>query len=117
MAATIGGCHLQLKEQLSLAEQSGILEEPFASYLKLEMPLRQTMNANWAKKRHGVDSEMYPECSPCVDCPQYSYYSEFHWSSKDRLQTSTHQIANSGEVGVDTIPSPIFPSPHVDLIL
>ena len=34
MATFIGGCHLQLKEQFSLAEPSAILEEPFASYLK-----------------------------------------------------------------------------------
>ena len=49
------GCHLQFKEQFSLAEPLAILEEPFASYLKLEMQiggeigteltLRGTLNA------------------------------------------------------------------------
>ena len=49
MAASTGGCHLQLKEQFSLAEPSINLEEPFASYLKSEVPRRQILNANWGK--------------------------------------------------------------------
>ena len=56
-------CHLQLKEQFSLAEPSTILDEPFASYLKVEMHWRQTLNANWAKNRCRI-SEGYPEHSP-----------------------------------------------------
>ena len=36
MAVSIGGCHLQLKEQFSLGESLAILEEPFGSFLKLE---------------------------------------------------------------------------------
>ena len=34
-------------KQFSLAELSAILKEHFASCLKLETPLRQTLNANW----------------------------------------------------------------------
>ena len=48
---------MQLKEQFSLVEPLAILEEPFASYLKLETPLRQTLNGNWAKSHCRVDFE------------------------------------------------------------
>ena len=40
----IGGCHLQLKEEFSLAEPLAILEEPIASYLKWEVPRRQNLS-------------------------------------------------------------------------
>ena len=54
MIASIEGGHLQLQEQFSLAELSAILEEPFV----METPPRQTLNANWAKGCHRVDSEL-----------------------------------------------------------
>ena len=67
MTAYIGGSHLQLKEQFSLAEPSAILEEPFASYLKLEVPhgvdsestLRCTLNAALVLPANGTYSYMY----------------------------------------------------------
>ena len=31
-----------------------------------EVPPRQTLNANWAKKGHWVNSGAYPECSPDI---------------------------------------------------
>ena len=59
MRASIGGgCHLQLKEQFLLAEPLAFLKELFASSLKLEMLQRQTLNENWSKNRHWVDSDM-----------------------------------------------------------
>ena len=57
MEASIGGRHFQLKEQFSLAAPSAILEEPFAPCLKLETPPRQTLKANWEKRRHRITSE------------------------------------------------------------
>ena len=63
MAASIGGCHLQLKEQFSLSEPSAILEEPFVSYLMLETPPKQILNANWAKNYCRVDSESTLRCT------------------------------------------------------
>ena len=74
MVASIGGCHLQLKEQFSLAEASAILEEPFCLITEVgdtsAVPLRQTLNANCGKKHYGVDVESTlrhtPECSPGV---------------------------------------------------
>ena len=66
MVASIGGCHLQSKEQFSLVAQAAILEEPFCLHSEVgddsEVPPRQTMNANWAKKHRQV--EPYPERSP-----------------------------------------------------
>ena len=63
MAASLGGYHLQFKEQFSLAEPLAILKEPFCLLSEvgdtLEVPRRhlQTLNANWAKHHCGVDSE------------------------------------------------------------
>ena len=42
-----GDCHLQLKEQFSLAEPLAISEAPFASSLKLEMPRRRLRGRPW----------------------------------------------------------------------
>ena len=61
-----GGCHLQSKRQFWLVAPVAILEEPFTSFLstlKLELPPRQTLNANWAKNHYGLDSEPYLERS------------------------------------------------------
>ena len=46
---SIGCCHLQLEEQFSLAEPMTILEEPFASYLKCVTPPRHLWGRPWAQ--------------------------------------------------------------------
>ena len=47
MAVSIGGCHLHLKEQFSLAEGSAFFVEPFASSLMLETPQRYLWGRPW----------------------------------------------------------------------
>ena len=47
MAASIAGGHLQLKDQLWLAEPMAILVEAFASYLKCAIPQRHLWDRPW----------------------------------------------------------------------
>ena len=47
MTASIVAGYLQLKEQFWLAEQTAILDEPFASYLKCVMPWRWLRDKPW----------------------------------------------------------------------
>ena len=47
MATSIGGGHLQSKEQLWIGALAAILEEPFASTLKLETPPRHLWGRPW----------------------------------------------------------------------
>ena len=57
LTTSVGCCHLQSKEQFWLVAPSAIVEEPFALCLNLETSQRQTLNADWAKKHRWITSE------------------------------------------------------------
>ena len=96
----IGGCHLQLKEQFSLAEPSAILEEPFASHLKLETPRRCLGDRPWSilgKKTSRswlkVNSEACPEHAPRVPfSTSQNYFGMYVSGGESIIHTSANLL-------------------------